>query len=206
MWALAAFGPRSSIWAGGPSLFGPASTIRSFRVSAGPSSVRRLVGTGGREHPRRLGCGRGRGTAGDGGRRLRPDVRDCANRRRGRTRARFRSVLEPQAGDRAGQRILRIQRRRCPLATDRQSAFGRWPGFKLQWIARHQPEAFARAATLLMPKDYINFRLARRRAWTNLTPPAPIYSTRGPTLGARFSLGSSVSIRSCCHPFNTHRR
>ncbi len=34
-----------------------------------------------------------------------------------------------------------------------------WPGFKLQWIARHQPEALARAATLLMPKDYINFRL-----------------------------------------------
>ena len=39
-----------------------------------------------------------------------------------------------------------------------------WPGFKLQWIARHQPEALARAATLLMPKDYINFRLTRRRA------------------------------------------
>jgi xylulokinase len=39
-----------------------------------------------------------------------------------------------------------------------------WPGFKLQWIARHQPEALSRAATLLMPKDYINFRLTRRRA------------------------------------------
>jgi xylulokinase len=39
-----------------------------------------------------------------------------------------------------------------------------WPGFKLQWIARHQPEALARAATLLMPKDYINFRLTRRHA------------------------------------------
>ena len=39
-----------------------------------------------------------------------------------------------------------------------------WPGFKLQWIARHQPKALARAATLLMPKDYINFRLTRRRA------------------------------------------
>lgn len=34
-----------------------------------------------------------------------------------------------------------------------------WPGFKLQWIAKHQPQALARAATLLMPKDYINFRL-----------------------------------------------
>ena len=39
--------------------------------------------------------------------------------------ARFRSALERQAGNRAGQRILRSQRRRCPLATDRQSAFGR---------------------------------------------------------------------------------
>jgi xylulokinase len=34
-----------------------------------------------------------------------------------------------------------------------------WPGFKLQWIARRQPEALARAASLLMPKDYVNFRL-----------------------------------------------
>lgn len=34
-----------------------------------------------------------------------------------------------------------------------------WPGFKLQWIARHQPEALDRAAFLMMPKDYVNFRL-----------------------------------------------
>ena len=34
-----------------------------------------------------------------------------------------------------------------------------WPGFKLQWIARHQPGALARAVSLLMPKDYVNFRL-----------------------------------------------
>lgn len=34
-----------------------------------------------------------------------------------------------------------------------------WPGFKLKWIARNQPEALARAASLLMPKDYVNFRL-----------------------------------------------
>jgi xylulokinase len=38
-----------------------------------------------------------------------------------------------------------------------------WPGFKLLWIAVHQPEALARAATLLMPKDYINFRLTGQR-------------------------------------------
>jgi xylulokinase len=34
-----------------------------------------------------------------------------------------------------------------------------WPGFKLQWIARNQAQALARAASLLMPKDYVNFRL-----------------------------------------------
>ena len=44
--ALAAFGPRSSICAGGPSLFGPASTTRSFQVSAAPSSVRPIGGQG----------------------------------------------------------------------------------------------------------------------------------------------------------------
>lgn len=34
-----------------------------------------------------------------------------------------------------------------------------WPGFKLQWIARHQSQALERAECLMMPKDYINFRL-----------------------------------------------
>lgn len=38
-----------------------------------------------------------------------------------------------------------------------------WPAFKLRWIAAHDPEAFARARTVLMPKDWINFRLTCRR-------------------------------------------
>jgi xylulokinase len=37
-----------------------------------------------------------------------------------------------------------------------------WPGFKLQWIAKHQPESLARASALLMPKDYINYRLTEQ--------------------------------------------
>jgi xylulokinase len=37
-----------------------------------------------------------------------------------------------------------------------------WPGFKLQWIRGHQPQAYARAKTLLMPKDFINYRLTGR--------------------------------------------
>lgn len=43
-----------------------------------------------------------------------------------------------------------------------------WQGFKLQWFAANEPEMLARAATLLMPKDFINFRLTGVRAtdWT----------------------------------------
>jgi xylulokinase len=36
--------------------------------------------------------------------------------------------------------------------------------FKLMWIKRHEPKAYAAARTLLMPKDYINFRLTGKRA------------------------------------------
>ncbi len=34
-----------------------------------------------------------------------------------------------------------------------------WPGFKLQWIRDHDPDAYQRAAAVMMPKDYVNFRL-----------------------------------------------
>ncbi len=34
-----------------------------------------------------------------------------------------------------------------------------WPGFKLQWLRDHDPAAYARAAAMLMPKDYVNLRL-----------------------------------------------
>lgn len=39
-----------------------------------------------------------------------------------------------------------------------------WPAFKLAWIAENSPEVLARSSTLLMPKDWINFRLTGRRA------------------------------------------
>ncbi len=44
-----------------------------------------------------------------------------------------------------------------------------WPGFKLQWIKANDPDAYARASTVFMPKDYINFRLCGERAmdWTD---------------------------------------
>ncbi len=39
-----------------------------------------------------------------------------------------------------------------------------WPAFKLAWIGEHHPDALARATTLLMPKDWINFKLTGVRA------------------------------------------
>src|SRR5271165_6585582 len=39
-----------------------------------------------------------------------------------------------------------------------------WQAFKLVWIKRNHPEAFRRAATMLMPKDFINFKLTGERA------------------------------------------
>lgn len=34
-----------------------------------------------------------------------------------------------------------------------------WPAFKLQWYRDHLPEALARTYRVMMPKDYVNFRL-----------------------------------------------
>ncbi len=39
-----------------------------------------------------------------------------------------------------------------------------WPAFKLQWIRDNDPEAYARAAIVVMPKDYVNFRLTGEAA------------------------------------------
>ena len=43
-----------------------------------------------------------------------------------------------------------------------------WPAFKLQWLRDNDVDAYGRATTVLMPKDYINLRLTGERAmdWT----------------------------------------
>lgn len=38
-----------------------------------------------------------------------------------------------------------------------------WPAFKLLWLQENEPDAIARASTLLMPKDWINFKLTGAR-------------------------------------------
>lgn len=44
-----------------------------------------------------------------------------------------------------------------------------WPAFKLQWLRDNDPEAWARTASVMMPKDYVNLRLTGERAmdWTD---------------------------------------
>jgi xylulokinase len=39
-----------------------------------------------------------------------------------------------------------------------------WPAFKLAWIRDNDPETWEAAATVLMPKDYVNLRLTGERA------------------------------------------
>lgn len=51
------------------------------------------------------------------------------------------------------------------LSMTANPATAAWPGFKLQWLKENEPDAYERAATIFMPKDYINFRLTGERAW-----------------------------------------
>ena len=50
------------------------------------------------------------------------------------------------------------------LAKTANPATPAWPGFKLQWIRQNEPDAYDRATTVFMPKDYVNFRLTGERA------------------------------------------
>ena len=38
-----------------------------------------------------------------------------------------------------------------------------WPGFKLAWLRDNDPDAYGRATHVLMPKDFVNFRLTGER-------------------------------------------
>jgi xylulokinase len=68
---------------------------------------------------------------------------------------RTREILEEFERTHDTQSILRI------VGNPPTVAFA---AFKLMWIKRYEPEAYAAARTLLMPKDYINFRLTGARA------------------------------------------
>lgn len=49
-----------------------------------------------------------------------------------------------------------------------------WPAFKLAWLRRHRPDAWAKATGVLMPKDYINACLTGVRA-TDLSEASCFY-------------------------------
>lgn len=51
------------------------------------------------------------------------------------------------------------------LETTANLAAPAWPAFKLRWIAENDPDAYDKASSLLMPKDYIGFCLTGERAW-----------------------------------------
>ncbi len=50
------------------------------------------------------------------------------------------------------------------LARSGNPATPAWPGFKLAWLRDQDPDAFRRAAHVLMPKDFVNFRLTGEMA------------------------------------------
>lgn len=39
-----------------------------------------------------------------------------------------------------------------------------WPAFKLLWLMENDPAAIDKASTILMPKDWINYKLTGERA------------------------------------------
>src|SRR5258708_13862954 len=49
-----------------------------------------------------------------------------------------------------------------------------WPAFKLAWIKQNLPKASDTARTVLMPKDYINFKLTGERR-IDLSEPSSSY-------------------------------
>ena len=139
-----------------------ASTIRSCRNSAGPSSGRSDWWAGVvRTDPRRARRGRGRAPSASPRLRLRPDARHRAGRRGRPADARHRAAVERQAHRRRSSPPSSASTPpRAYLAESGNPPTPAWPGFKLAWLRDNDPRGLsARPATVLMPKDYINLRL-----------------------------------------------
>jgi xylulokinase len=75
----------------------------------------------------------------------------------------------PLWNDKRARELVLAFRRAHPgaeyLQTTGNPAAPAWPGFKLQWFKAHEEETYRRTATVLMPKDYVNFRLTGVRAF-----------------------------------------
>ena len=74
--------------------------------------------------------------------------------------ARHRAVVERQAHRRRSWRTSNASTRASAyLAECGNPPTPAWPGFKLAWLRDNDPAAYSAARAVLMPKDYINFRL-----------------------------------------------
>ena len=82
-----------------------------------------------------------------------PTARSCARRSSGTTSARRRSATRSSA-DRA----------RAPDRAHRQPRATGFTAPKLLWLREHEPETYARIRHILLPKDYVRFRLTGERA------------------------------------------
>ncbi len=56
---------------------------------------------------------------------------------------------------------------------------------KVAWLREHQPDAYQRIATLLLPHDYLNFWLTGERVTEQATPRAPVTLIPAPSAGKK---------------------
>ncbi len=136
-----------------------ASTTRSCRPSAGGAAAERLVGRRRPRHPRDAGRGGGRPRAHRRDLRLRPDARHGAGRRGGPADPQQRALWNDKrtAGIVAAFEAANRRRATSPRAATRRRRPG--PASSSPWLRDHDPEAYAAAAAVIMPKDFINLKL-----------------------------------------------
>src|SRR6478752_7364520 len=90
-------------------------------------------------------------------------------------------VLLDARGRALGNAILFRDRRAAAVARELDAATAFDARARLAWIERHQPARFAKVATVVEPKDYLNLRLTGILAADTVTRsrgPAPPLSTR----------------------------
>ena len=93
------------------------------------------------------------------------------------------TLLDGETGAAAGDPLERsAHRSECDQITEQigyrllaRTGNPMLPGFtapKILWVREHEPEVYARTAHILLPKDYVRFRLTGEYAWTRRTGPA----------------------------------
>jgi len=70
------------------------------------------------------------------------------------------SWMDMRSGEEAAFLAREIGVRRLQEISGQADINATWPATKFLWMARHEPEAFARTAKFLLPDDYLLFRLS----------------------------------------------